>query len=1012
MLEQEIIESPVGRSTTLMQAHHSSLRDVGEATRHPENRELSFDVDKNSSHSFVVPTKGSNHDKADNGDTKTVTTATSDFIDGASTGGESFSNEMDQQQDQEQTKHSELDWSFLRDGELFDRQEQQQQLLNAFYRQLETETENAAENSGDDVRDSDDLENNPNFDGGADGQRSQSFRNNAASGSGSLNLSEALMHRQRPETARRTSRHSSYSFRNSSCSFRMRSKEFVIVSGLSGTGKTILVEETLKGPVIERGGYFLCGKLDQLNKANSSPQRPYAPFVMAFSNLVDSVITNADVTEEIRKVVCSEMSNRDIDLILDTFPSLARILRPDALSNGNDGVASKNKMNGAENQTQLARVVRIFFKTICNPKTRPIVLLIDDLQWADQGTLVLLKALLSETEEDRVETNNGLLLVGTCRHNEVTVDDELAQLLRTLEDEEFVTICQIEVSNLSRPVCGELFARVLGIPPDNYTPELASSLDPLVDIAYEQTEGNPFFLLQFIRSLHDEGYLQVQTQQAPTQKQARETPSSSPKFLMDDDTYDMSELSFNTSGQLKGLQKAVEEGPKQQPHNWLWSAEDIINSSIHDSESVKQDAVPILTHQIKRLPPQVQETIMVASCLGSEFEKQVLQMAMPTRDEKSTYSPEILSMSLSLLIEKDFVRISARPGYYTFSHDKIQQAAIALINDNERALFCTNIGRRVLEHAGKSKSELIFLIVNFFSHGVSEGIITDSPELMTVATLAMEAGETAASMSDFVTAATYLNLGISCLQSNYVGIRDGWWKHEYDFSLAIYNAAAEVEYCVANFERMETLIKEILFNARGFHDKMRAYSTMIVSLGSRERLLEAIAQGFSLLEVVGERFHRKDLKIFLLIDLIKTKRMLKNFDADLDRMPEMKDKDKLAAMEILNLIFPYCTMLKHPKAPHAIFRMVQLTVKYGVTATSATGFAGFGMGLCGIGDFVNGNRYGKIALRILEHFEAKSLICRVYCLYYGFISNWNRVRETNRRLFGIAVLSNLPQSCC
>jgi predicted ATPase len=931
-----------------------------------------FQEGESNSYSFVVPTKGSDEftakgnkpDNLENCDAKTVATSTCDDViatEGTSSGGESFSNYYDQERHRQQG-NSGLDWSFLRDGELFDRQEQQRELLDAFDRQMSTS------------KPADDTEENENDD-------------------------------RRQSTGKRFS----------SCSFNARTffKEFVLVSGVSGTGKTILVEETLKRPVMERGGYFLSGKLDQLNKSKSSPQRPYAPFVMAFSNLVESV-AKTDVAEDIRKSVCSKMTDRDIDLILDTFPSLARILRPNDTSKGQDGTGSKKKKNGAEKQTQLARVVRTFFETVCDPQKRPIILLIDDLQWADQGTLVLLNSLLSETEEDR---NIGLLLVGTCRHNEVTVDDELAMLLRALEDEENVVIRQIEVSNLSRPICGELFARVLGIPRDNYTPELASSLDPLVDIAYDQTKGNAFFLLQFIQILHDEGYLQVQPQQMKVQKQ-EQANSSSDHVVIDDDhsTNDLSELSFNTGNQKQQsleFQKSESNSHSQeQASNWKWNEEAIRGSSLHeDNGAKKKDAVSILTHQMKRLPSQVQEALMVASCLGSEFDIDVLHISMPsTTKENFKYSREMLNKSLELLINKKFMKI--KTGLRCrFSHDKIQQAAIALIDDKERALFCTNMGRKILQQSGRRKSENIFLIVNFFSHGISEGIITNQSERMMVAKLALEAGESAASMSDFVTAATYLSLGISCLQKKYVGIENGYWEDEYDLTLTIYNAAAEVEYCTANFERMEALIREILLNAREFHDKMRAYSTMIVSLGSRERLLEAIAQGFSLLEVLGERFQTKDLKVFLLFDLIKTKKMLKNFVADFERAPIMKDKDKLAAMEILNLIFPYCTMLKHPKGPHAIFRMVQLSVKYGITATSATGFAGYGMGLCGIGDFRNGNRYGKLALRLVDHFEAKHLMCRVFCIYYGFVSHWNRVRESNSLSFVFAILRDLLSSC-
>lgn len=105
------------------------------------------------------------------------------------------------------------------------------------------------------------------------------------------------------------------------------------------------------------------------------------------------------------------------------------------------------------------------------------------------------------------------------------------------------------------------------------------------------------------------------------------------------------------------------------------------------------------------------------------------------------------------------------------------------------------------------------------------------------------------------------------------------------------------------------------------------------------RLFEAIAQGFSLLEVLGELFPSKEYKVLLVLDLLKTKRMTKSFYSDLQTLRLMNDERKETAMQILNLIFPYCLILKHPKAPFAIFRMVQISMRYGFTATSTTGLA-------------------------------------------------------------------------
>ena len=577
-MRQEVLESrksPIDRPAARMVHENPSppVEDGGprETTSEQYRDENAVDFEQYSTRStYIVPTKrggdvavqrSSKQDSSefnfDNNDAKTVTTATtSDCIhpDGISADGASLShasslhNQEHPRQDlpvQIATNSDELDWSFLREGELYDREEQQRQLMDIFYRRMENDAL---------------MVDNNNY----------------------YNHEQAVEHGDvsRPQNTRSTDSHNIPNDRNK--------KEFVIVSGLSGTGKTILVEETLKRAIMERGGYFLIGKLDQLNKsktgeeemtlstANYAPlglERPYAPFVTAFSNFVDSVVMNKDVTvaEEVRACVCSKMTSREIDLMLEIFPSLARIVRPNGNINGNGARSQKtNKVNGAENQKQLARVVRIFLQSICNPETRPIVLLIDDLQWADRGTLVLLQSLLSETETDRIK---GLLLVGTCRHNEVTVEDDLATMLRTLEDEENVSICQIEVSNLSRPVCGELFARVLGISSEKYGPELASSLDPLVDIAYEQTKGNAFFFLQFIRLLHDEGYLQI------------DTPN-------DDNlsTTDVSVVTSNSRNQYQQQQRLQE-----QPNNWQWNEEAILHNTI----ALTNDAVSVIAHQIK-----------------------------------------------------------------------------------------------------------------------------------------------------------------------------------------------------------------------------------------------------------------------------------------------------------------------------------------------------------------------------------------------------------------------------
>lgn len=113
---------------------------------------------------------------------------------------------------------------------------------------------------------------------------------------------------------------------------------------------------------------------------------------------------------------------------------------------------------------------------------RPLVLLIDDLQWADRSTLDLLQLLVRTLRSSRV------LLAGAYRSDDVTRGHPLRRYLAELE--RLPGVRRIEVERLSRAETAELLAGVLGHPPTG----------ELLDRVYRSCGGNPFFAVELARA--------------------------------------------------------------------------------------------------------------------------------------------------------------------------------------------------------------------------------------------------------------------------------------------------------------------------------------------------------------------------------------------------------------------------------------------------------------------------------------------------------------------------------
>eukprot|EP01132_Coremiostelium_polycephalum_P005966 gene5966-7431_t len=256
-------------------------------------------------------------------------------------------------------------------------------------------------------------------------------------------------------------------------------KELILVTGVSGVGKTSLINcSKKKAPP---GPRFISGKFDQYNRGV-----PYSAIIAALTELVHLVLVLSPIELAFYREKLHRALGPNIGVIVDVMPMLELII-------GSHPPAPP--LPSSELQNRFDLVFKDFLRVFAE-EGHPLILFLDDLQRADSSSLRLIKLLL--------DNNNNLkylLIIGAYRDNELQENPMTRTSMQSIVEDisPLIPVTSISLNPLDLEDVNLMVSSSLHKHP--------SETISLSEVVLSKTHGNPFFTIQFLKTLFNESLL-------------------------------------------------------------------------------------------------------------------------------------------------------------------------------------------------------------------------------------------------------------------------------------------------------------------------------------------------------------------------------------------------------------------------------------------------------------------------------------------------------------------------
>lgn len=702
--------------------------------------------------------------------------------------------------------------------------------------------------------------------------------------------------------------------------------ELMLIAGFFGIGKTAVVNEVHK-PIMRQRGYFIKGKFDQFNR-----DRPLLAFAQALQNLIEQLCSESESQrDEWRKQILA-MAKAEGQVLIEVMPELEQIIGKQPNASELSGAAAQNRFN---------RLFRNFIE-IFSTVDHPLVLFLDDLQWADSASLQLIKLLINSGQH--------LLILGAYRDNEISPGHPFVVAIEDLKKAN-QTVSSIILKPLTFDQVNSLVADTL-----NCSADVAQPLGKLI---YQKAQRNPFFTTQFLKALHEDRHIVLTGAGKASSKENRRC------WTYDIDKITELPLSSDVvklmSSQLQKLSAKTQQ--LLQLAACIGNQFDLATLAIVSEQSQLEAA--------NGLWEAVQEGLIVPKSQAYRF--------FQAANIQSVDLLETASQETATLTDKQTDAPEPVNPTYRFLHDRVQQAAYAQIPDAQKEQTHLKI-RRLLQQ-NQSEAEYLFEILGHLNRSLS--LITDPIEQRSLIHLNLAGAQRAKAATAYSATVQYARIAINLLPA------DSWQNdsaaastEDRILTLTVYEAAAEALFLNTDYAATIAIAQTVLAQSDSVTECIKSYQLLIQSYAAQDQQLKAIESGLAALIKLG-------------VPLVENPQWQQNPPAlpDIDSIghqPQMKDPIAIAALNILIQITPSTHRLQPELFPSVILTLLELCDRSGYSEQTAYIYGVYGLLLYAvIGDPEKAYLSGRVSLALADYYQAQyqsqTLRAKINMLFSVFV---------------------------